>query len=232
MSATGPTKQQPSSYVRRSNRARWFWDSAGRVRTRPGSWLDQQQHRQAQLAVRTLSLSAGEVVLDVGCGAGAAFPEVRSAVGERGRVVGIDISPRMLAAAQATVAAHGWVNVDVREGEASATTLESDAYDAAIALYSLSTVPDLVAAVDRLCQALRPGGRVFVGDMCFGPHPAAHLLRTLYRCVTGANADDIRAALEARFDAVEPVIDGRGRPLALPPGRSWPPITYLLARKS
>jgi ubiquinone/menaquinone biosynthesis C-methylase UbiE len=194
--------------------------------------MGRAQSAQWRLAVEALTLLPGETVLDLGCGAGGAFAVLRDAVGGDGRVVGTEYSPKMLAQARATVAENGWDNVEVRHGDASGDPLEPEAFDAAIAAYSLSTVPDLHAAIGHLYAALRPGGRVFVGDDRFGPHPAARLLRRLYRKITAGNGDDIVDALAARFDSVEPVTGKDGRALAPQPEKSWPPITYVIARKA
>jgi ubiquinone/menaquinone biosynthesis C-methylase UbiE len=83
-------------------------------------------------------------------------------------------------------------------------------YDAVVAATSLSTLPSLDAALDRVHAALRDGGRLLVLDMHFGPHPAARLLRAGYRLVVGGNGDDVLAALRRRFGAVEPVVGDDG----------------------
>src|SRR3954451_11704585 len=61
--------------------------------------------------VELLPLRRGDVVLDVGCGTGLCFEQVRGRVGAEGAVVGIDASREMLEMAAARVAARGWRNV-------------------------------------------------------------------------------------------------------------------------
>jgi ubiquinone/menaquinone biosynthesis C-methylase UbiE len=217
------------TYQRRLARGRRYWNFAERLRPATRA-IERLQLEQWAIAVRTLELRAGETVLDLGCGAGNAFDALRAAVGETGRVVGIDTSPRMLAAARSRVADRGWDNVDVRAVDASRANLEPAGYDAAVAAWSLSTVPDLAAAVDQLHATLRPGGRVFVGDMHFGR--STRWLRAVYRAVTAANGDDVTAALRRRFASVEPVVDDRGRTLVPSAGRSWPPLAFVIARKA
>jgi ubiquinone/menaquinone biosynthesis C-methylase UbiE len=219
------------AYRRRLAHGRRLWNlTAGghRADTRMG----RAQQAQWRLAVRALDLSEGEVVVDLGCGAGSAFAALRDAVGASGRVVGTEYSPKMLARARATIAEHGWANVEVRHADASADPLEPGGYDAAIAAYSLSAMPDLPAAIEHLHAALRPDGRVFVGDVYFSPRMAGRVLRHIYRTITAGNGDDIATALRARFDTVNVVTDDNGRTLAARSDKTWPPITYLVARKT
>lgn len=69
-------------------------------------------------AVRRLELQLGDHVLDLGCGTGASFPYLVSAVGSTGRVTGIDQSDEMAAVARARVTEAGWDNVDIIVSEA------------------------------------------------------------------------------------------------------------------
>lgn len=219
------------TYHRRLERGRRFWDRSARIERAnklPAGWLQAQW----RLAVDQLGLQHGQVVLDFGCGTGPALPFLREAVGETGRVVGVDYSPRRLAVASEVIAAYGWDNVEVRRADVSAEKLEPQAYDAAVASYVLGAVPDIDKAVALLYDALRPGGRVFACDMAFGPQPGARLLRGFYRRVMTGNGEDIQAALARRFDHVGPADDHKGRKLARDTGRSWPPWTYLLAHRA
>jgi ubiquinone/menaquinone biosynthesis C-methylase UbiE len=210
----------------RLRRGQRFWDLGARVHSGRIRALEAPLWPQV---VATLRLEEGGTVLDVGCGTGNGFRALREAVGPTGRVVGIDNSPRMLARARAVVAEHGWDNVEVRHADASAVELESAGYDAAVAATSLSTLPDLDAALERIYGALRPGARIFVLDMHFGPHPGARLLRAFYRRVMGGNGEDVVAAMRRHFDAVEPVVGDDGTVHVPAEGRSWPPVFAAVA---
>jgi ubiquinone/menaquinone biosynthesis C-methylase UbiE len=216
------------TYKSRLRRGRRFWDLGSRIGGTRLKVIEEPLWRQA---LASLELGPGEVVLDLGCGNGNGFAALREAVGPSGRVVGVDNSPRMVAAARAVVAEHGWDNVEVRLADASAAEWEDGGYDAVVAATSLSTFPDLDAALDRIRAALRDGGRLFVLDMHFGPHPAARLLRSCYRLVVGGNGDDVLAALRTRFASVEPVVGDDGRAHVPSAGRSWPPIFAALASR-
>ncbi|MCU0813399.1 MAG: methyltransferase domain-containing protein [Burkholderiaceae bacterium] len=64
-------------------------------------------------ALRRLAPRRGETVIDVGCGTGLSLPLLREAVGARGRVVGVEQSPEMLALARRRAEAHRWRNVEL-----------------------------------------------------------------------------------------------------------------------
>jgi ubiquinone/menaquinone biosynthesis C-methylase UbiE len=114
--------------------------------------------RWQRMAVDRLELQAAETVLDVACGTGLMFPLLQTRVGEGGRIIGIDLSPEMIAQARKRVAAEGWENV---------TLIEAPVEDAAIdriadaALFSFThDVLQSPPAVARVVASLRPGARV------------------------------------------------------------------------
>ena len=113
--------------------------------------------------VRRLRLRPGDHVLDVGCGTGANFSHLVSAVGATGHVTGIDLSEAMTAHARTRVAENSWDNVGIVVGDATTAPLPADVDGALFFL-----VHDLVrsrAVVDRIVGACRPGARV----VAFGP---------------------------------------------------------------
>jgi demethylmenaquinone methyltransferase/2-methoxy-6-polyprenyl-1,4-benzoquinol methylase len=74
-------------------------------------------------AIERLQLAPGGSVLEVGCGSGANFALLVRAVGPGGQVVGVDISPQMVAAARERVRHRRWSNVQVVEGPAEGMNL-------------------------------------------------------------------------------------------------------------
>jgi ubiquinone/menaquinone biosynthesis C-methylase UbiE len=208
-----------------------LWNLAARP-NRGNRTVQSWQEPLWTLATETLALRQGDTVVDVGCGPGSALPALRDAVGATGRVVGTDLSPSMLAVAQRVIDEHDWDNVELRQADLCRDRLEAGTYDAVLASFVLAAVPDIDAAIDNLSDALRPGGRLFVGDMYFGPHPAARALRRVYRAVTAGAAGDVVTALHAEFATVEPVVTDRGRAGLPPPGRSWPPVAFVVTTKA
>ncbi len=107
----------------------------------------------------------GEAVLDLGCGAG--FDALLSAqlVGPQGRVVGIDLSPEMLAVAEAGRAEAGFPQVEFREAGVEALPFPDASFDAALSNGVLNLVPDKPAALREIFRVLRPGGRLQTCDI-------------------------------------------------------------------
>jgi demethylmenaquinone methyltransferase/2-methoxy-6-polyprenyl-1,4-benzoquinol methylase len=109
-------------------------------------------------AVAALAPAPGDVVLDAGCGTGFSFAPILEAIGARGRLLAFDHSPELLAVARTRVAQHGWRNVTLREGSASAMRFETRA-DALLFSY-VHDVLQSEDALDNLLSQARPGARV------------------------------------------------------------------------
>ncbi|MDQ2743590.1 MAG: class I SAM-dependent methyltransferase [Chloroflexota bacterium] len=205
-----------------STRSRWLWDF---LSGHSGS-SEQMLAPVRQLAIEHLGLQGGERVLDLGCGTGPNFETLRQAIGPEGRVVGVDFSARMVQRSQQRVREHGWDNVEVICADAARVRLEPEAYDAAIATFTLSAVADVVAAVDTVYAALRPGGRFFACDLRLVPSGRVGLLIRLlglaYRLIAGWSGRDVLEQLQARFQSVDLVM----------PLRPWPPVMLALASKA
>lgn len=187
---------------------------------------------------KATGLAEGETVLDLGCGAGSFFRPLREMIGTDGHLVGIDVAPAMIARAQARIEREGWTNVEARLADATDPDLPTDLgpgrFDAAFAMYSISAMPDIAAAVALAHEALRPGGRLLVADVRLVPGGrAAGLIRALrgvYRRLAGATGDDIVPHLHDRFDTVT-MIGRRGAPTERQPTH-WPPLVMLVATKA
>jgi ubiquinone/menaquinone biosynthesis C-methylase UbiE len=119
-------------------------------------------------------LQPGERVVDVGCGAGFDTVIAADQVGSTGRVVGVDMTPEMLAKARATVTALGLEHVEIREGLAEALPVEDDWADVVIANGVLNLCADKASVFAEIRRVLRPGGTLQFADIANGnPVPAA-----------------------------------------------------------
>lgn len=120
--------------------------------------LMRRTRRWQQLAVDRLFLGDGETVLDVACGTGLNFQDLRTAVGRRGRIIGIDSSPEMIERARERVSRSGWTNVDLIEAAVEEADIDGEA-DAALFSFTHDVLQS-PAAVDNILPRLKQGGRV------------------------------------------------------------------------
>jgi ubiquinone/menaquinone biosynthesis C-methylase UbiE len=114
------------------------------------------------------ALQPGQQVLDLGTGTGSVALQAAALIGPGGEVLGIDISPEMLAVAQQRATAGGVTNVRVREGRAEAIPAADGRFHAVLASLSLMYAIDRAAAAREIARVLRPGGR-FVAAVWAGP---------------------------------------------------------------
>jgi arsenite methyltransferase len=112
-------------------------------------------------------LVTGERVVDCGSGSGTDALIAARLVGPRGWVIGVDMTPEMLAAARAAAAGSG-LNVEFREGLLERLPVETGWADVVISNGVLNLVPDKAAAVGEMYRVLRPGGRLQLADIVLG----------------------------------------------------------------
>ncbi|MCI0534780.1 MAG: arsenite methyltransferase [Verrucomicrobiales bacterium] len=162
------------------------------------------------------ALKPGETVLDLGSGAGFdAFLAAR-AVGPRGRVVGVDMTPEMVSKARKIQANGGYENVEFRIGEIESLPVADATVDVIISNCVINLSPDKPRVFREAFRVLKPGGRLAVSDIvALAPIPDE--LRKdweLYTgCVAGASlVDDLKAMLkQAGFTNIRIVRKGESR---------------------
>jgi demethylmenaquinone methyltransferase/2-methoxy-6-polyprenyl-1,4-benzoquinol methylase len=117
--------------------------------------------------VARLALQPGQTVLDVACGTGLSFPLLQAGVGEAGRIVGVELSPDMLALARGRCAREGWRNVALIES--AMETVEIPGPVDAILFNFTHDVLRSARALERIFAAARPGARIAVAGMKLAP---------------------------------------------------------------
>ena len=126
--------------------------------------------------VRYADLKPGEVVLDIGCGAGIDTFIAARKVGPAGRVIGLDMTPEMLGRARANLAALGLTNVEFREGRMEEIPLADSTIDVAISNGVINLSTEKGQAFREIYRVLKPGGRlVFADSVVNGQLPRAVL---------------------------------------------------------
>lgn len=160
------------------------------------------------------ALAPGEIVVDLGSGAGIdAFLAARE-VGPEGRVIGVDMTPEMIAKAEANAVEAGVANVDFRLGEIESLPVAAGSVDVVLSNCVINLVPDKRMAYAEIFRVLRAGGRFAISDMVsYGeiPPTVREDLELWAGCVAGALDRDAYLALirEAGFERVAVVSESR-----------------------
>lgn len=110
-------------------------------------------------------IEPGQVVLDLGCGAGTDLLIAAQMTGANGRVIGIDMTSSMLDRARASAYEMGFNNVELHEALIELLPLEDASIDVVISNGVIDLVPDKEAAFDEIDRVLRPGGRLQIADV-------------------------------------------------------------------
>lgn len=150
----------------------------------------------------------GDVVIDLGSGAGNDCFVARAETGESGKVIGIDMTEAMIDLARKNAEKLGYNNVEFRLGDIEKMPVTSAIADVVVSNCVLNLVPDKQKAISEIHRVLKPGGHFSISDIVLkGILPPA-LLRTaeLYAgCISGAIQKEAYLAMvkNAGFDNVQ-----------------------------
>ncbi len=110
-------------------------------------------------------LNPGEMVFDIGCGAGFDTLIAARQVGPTGRVIALDMTEAMLEKTRAGAAALGLANVEVRQGFAEQLPADDGSVDVVISNGVINLTPDKMTVMSEVKRVLRPGGRFQIADI-------------------------------------------------------------------
>lgn len=148
-----------------------------------------------------LELQPGETVVDLGSGAGIDALIAARAVGPEGHVIGIDMTPEMLAKATANAATAGVDHVEFRAGRLEALPVDDGTVDAITSNCVINLVPDKSKVFAEIHRVLKPGGRLVVSDVMLDgklPEIITRDVMAYVGCVSGAiQREDYLAMLTA-----------------------------------
>lgn len=154
------------------------------------------------------SIKPGETVLDLGSGAGFDALLAARALAGTGRVIGVDMTPAMVAKARSNVAKAGATNVEFRLGEIEALPVADATVDLIISNCVINLSPDKPRVFAEAFRVLKPGGRLAIADVVT-TRPLSEALRAklplIGACIGGATlVSELQAMLKAAgFSAVE-----------------------------
>jgi len=156
------------------------------------------------------SLKEGEVVLDLGSGAGFDCFLAADKVGESGRVIGVDMTAEMIEKARENVRKGGYHNIEFRLGEIENLPVADNSVDVVISNCVINLSPDKKRVFEETYRVLRPGGRVMVSDIALLkelPSEIKSSIEAYVGCVAGATTREEYLATvgAAGFQEVEVV---------------------------
>ena len=150
--------------------------------------------------VALASLKEGEIVLDLGSGAGFDCFLAANTVGPKGKVIGVDMTPEMIALARENAEKGGYENVEFRLGEIEHLPVGDDIVDVVISNCVINLSPDKPQVFREAFRVLKPGGRIAVSDIVTnGPLPEVikQNMAAWTGCIAGAlEVDDYIGAIE------------------------------------
>jgi SAM-dependent methyltransferase len=160
--------------------------------------------------VALASLREGQTVLDLGSGAGFDCFLAAKAVGEKGRVIGVDMTPEMVATARENAQKGGFRNVDFRLGDIENLPVPDDSVDVILSNCVINLSPEKPKVFAEGFRVLKPGGKLTLSDVVLLrplPPVLANSAAAYLGCVAGASLrDDYLDMLEAAgFEDVQVV---------------------------
>jgi len=156
------------------------------------------------------SLKEDEVVLDLGSGGGVDCFIAANRVGEKGKVIGVDMTPEMIQRARENAEKGGYENVEFRLGEIERLPVADNSVDVVISNCVINLSPDKVQIFREAYRALKPGGRVMVSDIVLLeelPESVRNSAEAIAGCVGGASIKNeyLAAVASAGFKNIEVV---------------------------
>ncbi len=157
--------------------------------------------------VAIAALREGDVVLDLGSGAGFDVFLAAQKVGKTGRVIGVDMTPEMIAKARENAGKGNYANVEFRLGEIEKLPMEDVSVDAVISNCVINLSPDKQAVFNEAYRVLKLGGKLLVSDLVLAkdlPEKNKDSIEAYVGCLAGAVMKDeyLKLITKAGFEDV------------------------------
>ncbi|MFX1563883.1 MAG: arsenite methyltransferase [Promethearchaeota archaeon] len=157
--------------------------------------------------VALADLREGEIVLDLGSGAGLDAFMAAKIVGKSGCVIGVDMTSEMILKAQSNATKLGITNVEFRQGDIEDLPVEDNSIDAIISNCVINLAPDKIKVFQEGFRVLRSGGRMFISDIVLEaplPKEIREQIQAYTGCLAGAilKEDYLKLMRDAGFEDV------------------------------
>lgn len=167
--------------------------------------------------VALASLQPGEIVLDLGSGAGFDSFLAAQRVGPTGRIIGVDMTPEMIDRARTNARRGNYTNVEFRLGEIEHLPVADNAVDVIISNCVINLAPDKRSVFLEAIRVLKPGGRLMISDIVLRSELPAFIKTSVVAyigCLAGAllKTDYLSKIQAAGFIEVT-VLEDQGFPL-------------------
>lgn len=154
------------------------------------------------------SLKEGETILDLGSGAGFDCFLAARQVGDKGHVIGVDMTPEMLDKARANARKSKYTNVEFRLGEIENLPAADGSVDAIISNCVINLAPDKNRVFKEAFRVLKPGGRIMVSDIVLTqalPENIKNSIEAYVGCIAGASleSDYLDAIKKVGFEDIK-----------------------------
>jgi ubiquinone/menaquinone biosynthesis C-methylase UbiE len=123
-----------------------------------------RETKYRKIAVERLKLKPGDKVVEIGCGTGLNFRFLRDAVGEEGKIIGVDFTKEMLLKARQRSEAKGWHNIELVHVDAANYEFPQK-ISGILSTFALTLVPEYEEVISRASLALNPHGKLVVADL-------------------------------------------------------------------
>ncbi len=141
------------------------------------------------LPTQFAKIKKGDVVVDLGSGAGNDAFIARNETGETGKIIGIDFTPAMIQRARSNAEVRGFNNVEFRQGDIENMPLTSNIADVIVSNCVLNLVPNKDGVIKEIFRVLKPGGHFSISDIVLEGDLPPHIQNAaeMYAgCVSGA----------------------------------------------
>src|SRR5258708_4309232 len=141
------------------------------------------------LPTQFAKIKKGDVVIDLGSGAGNDCFIARAETGDTGKVIGIDFTPAMIDKARTNAEKLGYHNVEFRQGDIEKMPVTTNIADVIVSNCVLNLVPNKYGVIQEMFRVLKPGGHFSISDIVLVgtlPQKIQEAAEMYAGCVSGA----------------------------------------------